>query len=95
MDELLAPTPTGKEPKIILLAKNVTWFAVIVLVLIEIFVSIKTGNIIININSIIIIAIITIILGGAPFKFGDDPNTETVIERPMMPSLSDLSPYDK
>lgn len=74
IDELLAPTPAGKEPKIIQLAKNITWFSVIVLVLIEIFVSIKTG--------------------GAPFKVNEGTTSETVIERPRIPSLYDLSPSE-
>ena len=43
-EELFAPTPAGQDPKLAVLAKQVTWAAVIVLVLIEIFVSIKTGG---------------------------------------------------
>ena len=43
-DEYLAPTPAGKEPKIIQAAKTVTWVAVLLLVLVEIFVSIKVGG---------------------------------------------------
>lgn len=44
MEELLAPTPTGKEPEVVKIAKTITWGAVLVLVLIEIFVSIKVGG---------------------------------------------------
>jgi hypothetical protein len=44
VEELLAPTPSGKEPKIVGLAKTVTWGAVILLVLLEIVVSIKVGG---------------------------------------------------
>ena len=44
VEELLAPTPAGQDPKLAVLAKQVTWVAVIILVLIEIFVSIKTGG---------------------------------------------------
>jgi hypothetical protein len=43
-EDLLAPTPVGEEPKAVKAAKAVTWFAVIVLVVIEIGVSIKTGG---------------------------------------------------
>jgi len=44
IEELFEPTPAGKEPKSVSLMKSVTWGAVIVLVLIEIFVSIKEGG---------------------------------------------------
>ena len=44
LEDLLAPTPAGQDPKLAVLAKQVTWVAVIVLVLIEIFVSVKTGG---------------------------------------------------
>ena len=44
LEELLAPTPAGQEPKSIVLIKSITWFAVIVLVLIEIVVSVKVGG---------------------------------------------------
>ena len=44
LDDLLAPTPPGQEPKSIILIKSITWFAVIVLVLIELFVSVKVGG---------------------------------------------------
>ena len=41
LDEYFAPTPAGQEPKLVTAVKSVTWFAVLVLVLIEIAVSIK------------------------------------------------------
>lgn len=44
VDDLLAPTAAGKEPKSVELMKSVTWFAVCVLVIIEIFVSVKVGG---------------------------------------------------
>lgn len=44
LEELLAPTPAGQEPKLVKLMKTITWGAVIVLVLLEIFVSIKVGG---------------------------------------------------
>jgi hypothetical protein len=44
LEELLAPTPAGKEPKAIQLMKNITWVAVLLLVLLEIVVSIKVGG---------------------------------------------------
>jgi len=44
IDEVLAPTPVGQEPKLSQLAKTVTWVAVLLLVLTEIFVSIKVGG---------------------------------------------------
>ena len=44
VEELLALTPTGKEPKIVGLAKTVTWGAVLLLVLLEIVVSVKVGG---------------------------------------------------
>ena len=44
VEDLLAPTPAGQDPKLAVLAKQVTWIAVIGLVLIEIFVSLKTGG---------------------------------------------------
>ena len=43
-EELTEPTPAGQEPKVIKLAKTLTWGAVLVLVLIEIFVSVKVGG---------------------------------------------------
>ena len=36
--------PQGKEPKIIQVLKTITWGSVLVLVLIEIFVSLKVGG---------------------------------------------------
>jgi hypothetical protein len=42
--EYTAPTPTGQEPKLVKLAKNITWGAVLLLVLTEIFVSLKVGG---------------------------------------------------
>lgn len=44
LEELFAPTPAGQEPKVIQIAKTVTWGAVILLVLVEIGVSIKVGG---------------------------------------------------
>jgi len=44
LEELFAPTPAGQEPKLAKLAKQVTWVAVLVLVMIEIVVSVKTGG---------------------------------------------------
>jgi hypothetical protein len=44
LDDLTAPTLPGEEPKSIKLAKNITWLAVGVLVLIEIYVSVKVGG---------------------------------------------------
>jgi len=44
LEEFLAPTPIGDEPKLVKLAKTVTWGAVILLVLVEIFVSLKVGG---------------------------------------------------
>lgn len=44
IDDMTAPTPAGQEPKMIKYAKNVTWLAVGVLVLIEIYVSVKVGG---------------------------------------------------
>lgn len=44
IEELFEPTPAGKEPKLVSLMKTVTWGAVLVLVLIEIFVSLKEGG---------------------------------------------------
>lgn len=44
LSELLAPTPTGQEPKLVELAKTVTWGCVILLVLVEIVVSVKVGG---------------------------------------------------
>jgi len=44
IDEVLAPTPVGQEPKLSQLAKTITWVAVLLLVLTEIFVSIKVGG---------------------------------------------------
>ena len=43
-EELTAPTPQGQEPKAVKLVKQITWVSVIGLVLIEIYVSIKTGG---------------------------------------------------
>ena len=42
--EYTAPTPTGQEPKLVKLAKNITWGAVLLLVLTEIVVSLKVGG---------------------------------------------------
>ena len=44
LEELKAPTPVGEEPKTVQLIKAITWFGVIALVLVEIFVSIKLGS---------------------------------------------------
>ena len=44
VEQLLAPTPVGQEPKIVQFAKAVTWGAVILLVVLEIVVSIKVGG---------------------------------------------------
>lgn len=44
IEDLLAPTPQGQEPKAVKLAKQITWVAVIMLVLAEIVVSIKVGG---------------------------------------------------
>ncbi len=44
IEELFEPTPAGKEPKLVSLMKTVTWGAVLVLVVIEIFVSLKEGG---------------------------------------------------
>lgn len=44
MEDFTAPTPIGQEPKSVQTIKAITWFAVIVLVLIELFVSVKTGG---------------------------------------------------
>lgn len=42
--EYTAPTPAGTEPKTVKLMKQVTWVAVIILVLTEIVVSVKVGG---------------------------------------------------
>jgi len=42
--EYTAPTPVGQEPKLFKAMKTVTWGAVLLLVLTEIFVSIKVGG---------------------------------------------------
>ena len=42
--EYTKPTPVGQEPKTVQTIKQITWGAVIVLVLIEIYVSIKIGG---------------------------------------------------
>ena len=44
MEDLAKPDEPGSEPKSVQLIKAVTWFGVIALVLVEIFVSIKTGG---------------------------------------------------
>ena len=44
IDRMTAPTPKGKEPEAVKLVKQITWGAVLVLVLIEIYVSIKVGG---------------------------------------------------
>ena len=44
LEEFFSPTPVGQEPKLIQMAKTVTWGAVILLVLVEIVVSIKVGG---------------------------------------------------
>ena len=44
LEEYLAPTPAGKEPKFFQLMKTITWGAVILLVLTEIVVSLKVGG---------------------------------------------------
>ena len=43
-EDLTKPTPKGEEPIAVKYIKSITWFAVIALVLVEIFVSIKTGG---------------------------------------------------
>jgi len=43
-EDLLAPTPVGEEPKLVKLAKTITWASVLILVLVEIVVSIKVGG---------------------------------------------------
>ena len=42
--EYTAPTPMGEEPKLVKTMKTITWIAVLLLVLTEIFVSIKVGG---------------------------------------------------
>eukprot|EP01031_Cornospumella_fuschlensis_P024937 gene24937-30130_t len=42
--DYLAPTPAGKEPKLVELIKSVTWISVLVLIAVEIFVSFKVGG---------------------------------------------------
>ena len=42
--KMTAPTPKGQEPEAVKLVKQITWGAVIVLVLIEIYVSVKVGG---------------------------------------------------
>lgn len=44
LDEITAPTPAGQEPKLVKIMKQITWGAVLVLVLLEIFVSVKEGG---------------------------------------------------
>jgi hypothetical protein len=44
LDDITKPTPKGEEPTAIKYVKTVTWGAVLVLVLIEIFVSLKVGG---------------------------------------------------
>ena len=44
LEELLAPAAPGQEPKIVQVAKTVTWVAVLVLVILEIVVSVKVGG---------------------------------------------------
>ena len=44
MEKMTAPTPKGQEPEAVKLVKQITWGAVIVLVLVEIFVSVKVGG---------------------------------------------------
>ena len=44
MEELIEPTPVGKEPKTVELIKAITWFSIIALVVVEIVVSIKSGT---------------------------------------------------
>lgn len=44
IDRITAPTPKGQEPEAVKLVKQITWGAVIVLVLIEIYVSVKVGG---------------------------------------------------
>ena len=44
MEDFSAPTPAGEEPKLVKVAKNITWGAVLILVLIELFVSVKVGG---------------------------------------------------
>jgi hypothetical protein len=44
IEDVTKPTPKGEEPVSVKYIKSITWFAVIALVLVEIFVSIKTGG---------------------------------------------------
>ena len=44
IDDVTAPTEKGTEPKAIQYIKSITWVAVLLLVLVEIFISIKTGG---------------------------------------------------
>ena len=44
LSDLLQPTPAGEEPKLVQLAKTVTWGCVLLLVVVEIFVSVKVGG---------------------------------------------------
>lgn len=51
-EELLAPTPQGQEPKTVQVVKAITWFSVMVLVLIEIYISVKVGGSPFNIGQV-------------------------------------------
>jgi hypothetical protein len=42
--KMTAPTPKGQEPESVKLVKQITWVAVIMLVLTEIYVSLKVGG---------------------------------------------------
>jgi hypothetical protein len=42
--KMTAPTPKGQEPEAVKLVKQITWVSVIMLVLIEIYVSVKVGG---------------------------------------------------
>lgn len=52
IDRMSAPTPKGKEPEDVKLVKQITWGAVLVLVLIEIYVSVKVGGAPFDLNKI-------------------------------------------
>ena len=44
VQKMTAPTPKGQEPESVKLVKQITWVAVILLVLVEILVSVKVGG---------------------------------------------------
>ena len=43
-DTYFAPTVPGEEPKLVSLMKTITWISVLLLVLVEIYVSFKVGG---------------------------------------------------